>query len=220
MPVNSQDQHYVKPTDYPNIIFDFGGVILNIDVRLTIDAFKELSPSYRNDSTPRIIESRLLHNFEMGRIEEEAFKTGLREILKIKPDTVSDSQLYDAWNALILDIPVARLELLKKISENHRIFLLSNTNVIHMRKVSEVVQQTTGKPEIDDLFENAYYSHLIHMRKPDTDIYEYVIQQNDLNPVETLFLDDNPVNLKGAEKTGLATWEVKPGDEICKIFSV
>jgi len=210
----------VKPTDYPTIIFDFGGVILNIDVQRTIDAFKELSPSYRKDSRPRIIESRLFHNFEKGRVEEETFKTGLREILEIDSNTVAESQLYNAWNALVLDIPVARLELLKRLSETHRIFLLSNTNVIHMRKVSEVVQQITGKPVIDDLFEKAYYSHLIHMRKPDTDIYEYVIQQNSLNPAETVFLDDNPVNLKGAEKTGLATWEVNPGDDICNIFAV
>ena len=218
MPVNSQDQQSVKPTDYPTIIFDFGGVILNIDVQLTIDAFKELSPSYRKDSTPRIIESTLFYDFEMGRVDEETFCTGLREILEIKLDTVSDSQLFDAWNALVLDIPLARIEMLKKLSETHRIFLLSNTNIIHMRKVSEVVHQTTGKYEIDDLFENAYYSHLIHMRKPNTDIYEFVIQQNDLNPSETVFLDDNPVNLKGAEKTGLATWEVIQGDDICNIF--
>ncbi len=145
---------------------------------------------------------------------------GLREILEIDRNTVAESQLYNAWNALVLDIPVARLELLRKLSESHRIFLLSNTNVIHMRKVSEVVQQTTGKPVIDNLFEKAYYSHLIHMRKPDIDIYEYVIQQNSLNPAETVFLDDNPVNLKGAEKTELATWEVNPGDDICNIFAV
>lgn len=207
----------MDPSKYKNIIFDFGGVILNIDVQRTISAFSSMAHESIADNTHQIITDPLFYKFEMGLVSEPDFRKGICKLLGIPLEACSDDVFDHAWNALLLDIPVPRIELLKSLGGTHRIFLLSNTNSIHIRQVSEIVNSTIQEPSIDHLFENAYYSHQINMRKPNKDIYEHVLQQNQLDPSETLFLDDNEINFSGAHAAGISTMEVNK--DILEIFS-
>jgi glucose-1-phosphatase len=115
-------------------------------------------------------------------------------------------------------LPLARIDLLKKISGKFRIFLLSNTNNIHLQCFTEIAEDTLGSSSWDDLFEKAYYSHLIKMRKPDVAIYRYVLNENNLQAAETLFLDDNLSNLHGAASIGIQTFHVTHPDLIFSLF--
>ncbi len=207
----------MDPSKYKNLIFDFGGVILNIDVQRTIDAFSVMAHESIADRTHQIITDPLFYKFEMGLVSENDFREGICKLLELPLKECDDDVFDHAWNALLLDIPVQRLELIKSLANNHRIFLLSNTNSIHIRQVSEIVNNTIKKPSIDHLFENAYYSHQVNMRKPNKDIYEHVLQQNHLNSSETLFLDDNEINFSGAHAAGISTLAVNR--DILEIFS-
>jgi len=197
----------LKPTDYKNIIFDFGGVIINIDPMLTVKAFANLSPELTEEKTMKVIQDPLFRQFEKGKISESELRTGITNMLDINTH-LSNMDFDEAWDAMILDLPIARLDLIQSLKNNHRLFLLSNTNSIHMRKVSKIVKQTIQKDSIDHFFEKAYYSHLVGMRKPDREIFDFVLKENNLIPDETIFLDDFPINFPGAVEAGIATLEV------------
>jgi len=206
----------LKPTDYKNIIFDFGGVIINIDPMLTVKAFANLSPELTEEKTMQVIQDPLFRQFEKGKISENELRMGITNMLDINTN-LSDMDFDEAWDGMILDLPKARLDLIHSLKNDHRLFLLSNTNSIHMRKVSQVVQQTIHKDSINHYFEKAYYSHLIGMRKPDREIFDLVLDENNLNSNETIFLDDFPVNFPGAVEVGITTLEVQ--EDILKIFA-
>jgi len=207
----------MDPKKYKNIVFDFGGVILNIDPGLTIDALYEMAHKDIADQTHKIITDPLFHQFEMGQVSEQEFRNATCKMLGIKNSDCTDGIFDEAWNAMLLDIPLPRLDLIESLAPGHRLFLLSNTNSIHIRKVSEIVQETIGKPSIDHLFENTYYSHLVNMRKPNRDIFELVLWKNNLKPSDTIFLDDMPINFPGAQSAGIATLEVNR--DLVEIFN-
>ena len=206
----------MKPTDYKNIIFDFGGVIINIDPMLTVKAFAKLSPELTEEKSMQVIQDPMFRRFEKGEISESELRSGITSMLDIQTP-LSDIDFDKAWDGMILDLPKARLDLIQSLQTDHRLFLLSNTNSIHMRKVSEVVQQTIQVNSIDHYFEKAYYSHLVGMRKPDREIFDLVLNENELDPKETVFLDDFPINFPGAVEAGIATVEVNK--DILQIFS-
>ena len=152
----------------------------------------------------QVIHDPVFNNFETGTVPEDALRVRITEILGFD-ELISKEVFEDAWNALILDIPIARLQLLEKLSHDHRLFLLSNTNSIHIRRVTGVVQELIGEDSIGHLFEEVYYSHVINMRKPGREIYDFVLQDSNLNPKETVFLDDSPLNFTGAHEAGIDT---------------
>jgi putative hydrolase of the HAD superfamily len=119
---------------------------------------------------------------------------------------------------MLLDIPPERIQLLERLKGQYRIFLLSNTNEIHLTCFSNIVKRVTGQPSLDGYFEKAYYSHRMKMRKPDREIYNKVIQENRLDPTTTIFLDDNLLNLAGAEQCGIQTFHVQHPDLIFTLF--
>lgn len=215
MPTNTQDLKEQNPKDFPNIIFDYGGVILDIDVNNTVDAFQRLLPTKVDNFQFRIESSEVFMDLERGRIGEKDFLHRINSILEANI-TWEDFEM--AWNAMIGVLPVENVEVIERISYSHRIFLLSNTNSIHLRKVNEVVKETIGAGSIDHLFEKAYYSNHMGMRKPDMEIYNYVLKEQGLDPKETIFLDDNPINLEGAAKAGLAVFHIKNERGIKEIF--
>jgi putative hydrolase of the HAD superfamily len=122
-------------------------------------------------------------------------------------------QVLAAWNVMLLDFPPERVELLKKLKSKYRIFLFSNTNHIHLQHFHQTFRQEFGS-DLDDLFEKAYYSHLIKLRKPDVVAYEYVINDSGINAAETLFIDDAGVNVEGAQKAGLQGFHLTGGKTI------
>lgn len=131
----------------------------------------------------------------------------------------SDSELDKCWNAMLRGIPMVKLQLLKRLMHSHRVILLSNTNTIHLKYINEVIlPAVAGVSSLDPYFHKTYYSHLMRKRKPDAEIFEQVLSENNLRPEQTLFLDDNALNVKGAEAVGIKTVHVTSPDLILEYF--
>ena len=205
----------MAPTGIKNIIFDLGGVIINLAVEKTHQAFATLSGLPLEEIKSRVHHGAYFHEYEKGLITDAEFRNHLRESLNLK---VTDTELDAAWNAMLLDIPIERIQLLERLKKNYSIYLLSNTNNIHLQCFSKIVQQLTGKERIDHYFHNSYYSHLLKLSKPDVAIYEHVLAQSNLQPAETIFLDDNKDNLIGANKAGIQTFHVQHPVQIFSLF--
>jgi len=193
-----------------NIIFDLGGVILNIDIKRTENALKELGIAKLSDHLARGEMNSFFGEYEMGKIDDAAF---IRSIQSLSPKEIAEEDAIIAWNALLLDFPEERISLLKKLKEKYRLFLLSNTNAIHYRQFQQQLFLQTGS-YLENLFEKTYYSHTVGLRKPDVAIFHLVINENKLNPAETLFVDDTAANMPGAIEAGLQVALIKPGTSI------
>jgi len=198
-----------------NIIFDLGGVIINLSVEKTHQAFASLSGLPLEEIKSIVHHGAFFHEYEKGLINDADFRSHLRESLNLK---VGDAELDFAWNAMLLDIPIERIRLLEKLKPGFKIFLLSNTNNIHLQCFNNQVKQLTGFASIDQYFHQAYYSHLVKMSKPDVEIYEHVLRSSNLIADETIFLDDNKDNLTGANKAGIQTFHVQHPDQIFSLF--
>ena len=198
-----------------NIIFDLGGVIINLSTQATVVQFAKLGGISEQEVNQRMMQSKEFHDYEKGLITDAHFRDIVRSLLGVN---ASDIEVDRCWNAMLLDIPIARIQLLQRLKIKYRIFLLSNTNEIHLNCFNRIVQDVTGKPSLDDFFEKAYYSHRMKMRKPDQEIYEVVLHENDLNPDHSIFLDDNLSNLQGAERCGIKTFHVQQPDLILTFF--
>lgn len=195
-----------------NIIFDLGNVIINIDGDRTVNAMKELGFKDFQESYNLLRQSDLFNWLEKGLISPEKFHTDFKTHFN---NNVSSAMIDDAWNAMLLDFPKKRIELIQELKSKYRLFLLSNTNIIHYRKYNNDLINRFGFG-LSSLFEKAYYSFDLGMRKPDMEIFEYVIKDSKLKPIETLFIDDSAENIDTANQLGLKTlWiDVAKGDDI------
>jgi glucose-1-phosphatase len=197
-----------------NIIFDLGGVILNLSIPSTLKAFASATGKTVEDILPHF-SSREFLSYEKGLLSDHEFRTHVRLILKTE---LSDETIDKCWNAMLGDLPINRIELLQRLFPTHRIFLLSNTNEIHLKRFTEIAKATTGE-SLDVYFHKTYYSHQVKMRKPDVEIFELVLKENNLDASETLFLDDNLSNLAGAKLTGIKTFHVETPELIFSLFA-
>ncbi len=205
----------MAPAGIKNIIFDLGGVIINLSVEKTHQAFGALSGMSVEEIKSIVHQGAYFHDYERGLISDAEFRMHLRQSLNLQ---VSDAQLDAAWNAMLLDIPMERIDLLVRLKEKFSIYLLSNTNNIHLQSFNGIVQNLTGQSAIDNYFHRTYYSHLLKLSKPDVAIYNHVLLQNSLEPESTIFLDDNKDNLIGANKAGIKTFHVQYPDQIFSLF--
>ncbi len=208
-------QSVLATSEIKNIIFDLGGVIINLSVEKTHQAFAALSGLPVEEIKNIVHHGAFFHQYERGLIGDADFRDHLRESLNMN---VGDTELDHAWNAMLLDIPMERIRLLEQLKPRFNLFLLSNTNNIHLQCFNSQVQQLTGFTAIDQYFHQAYYSHLLKMSKPDVEIYEHVLQSSNLIPSETIFLDDNKDNLAGANKAGIQMFHVQHPDQIFSLF--
>jgi len=190
-------------SNYKNIIFDFGGVIINIDYNLTVDAFRKMGLRNFDDQFSKAKQNQLFDLYEKGLITSLEFRTQLKTNFSIKP---SAAAIDTAWNAMLLDLPKERLDMLQKLKKSHRTFLLSNTNEIHINTIFGSLENEMGIPDFSVYFEKVYLSYKMKMRKPDAEIYRRVLHENGLKPGETLFIDDSPQHLEGAKKLGIHTY--------------
>ena len=198
-----------------NIIFDLGGVILNIRYQNALEAFQKLSTSQQTIAFTQQKQSRLFDDYETGRISDQAFREGLRRHYEIE---ASDAEIDAAWNAMLLDIPAERITLLQALSQKYRLFLLSNTNAIHLVHFTRLVAEGFAIPSLDSLFEKTYYSHLIGQRKPDAPVFEHILKRHQLHRHETLFIDDSIQHIEGARQVGLQTLFLAPPLTINEVF--
>jgi putative hydrolase of the HAD superfamily len=199
-----------------NLIFDLGGVIINLDVSLTYKAFADLSGKPMAELKSAAAKTTFFNSYEKGDLTDALFRIELKNFLG---KDIHDHQIDAAWNAMLLDIPEKKYQLLKRLKNTHRLFLLSNTNNIHLQCFNEIVKKSSGYDEIDSYFERAYYSHLMKMRKPDAEIFVQVLNENNLQPHETLFMDDNMDNIHGADKVGISTAHIAHPDDLLALFS-
>ncbi len=182
------------------IIFDLGGVIINLDTAATIAEFNKLSSKPFETIYTQLQQTPVFDLFDKGLIGEPDFFNGLRVAMDAE---LSDGLMLNAWNAMLLDFPRHRLELLKELKSRYRLFLLSNTNETHIREFEARLLESHGYPNLGPFFEKVYYSCRMGMRKPDTEIFDYVLKENKLVAEETLFIDDTIHHVEGALKTGI-----------------
>ena len=205
----------MKTKDIKTIIFDFGGVIIDIDPELTMKEFAKLGARKLDPGQMNEFINNIIRKFEKGIITPESFRKRACEFLGIK---VSDQKFDDAWNALLYDIPQKRLSAIEQAKKHYRIFLLSNSNEIHYDLYVRDLQLRFGYREFDNLFYKAYFSFDLHMAKPDESIYEFVLNQHSLNPSQTLFIDDSEENIFPAQKLGMATYHLQKPEKLREIF--
>lgn len=182
-----------------NIIFDLGGILLNIDFNKTRQAFTDLGIKDFDAFYTQHHASSLFQELETGRISPEDFH---KQLVGEAGVPLTFEEMETAWNALLLDFPLERLDWLRKVKSRYRIFLFSNTNAIHYKAFQQSFTDLTGD-RFDEYFEKAYYSHLMGLRKPDAASFEYILKEQHLQPRETLFIDDTIKNIEGARAVGL-----------------
>ncbi len=184
-----------------NIIFDLGGIFLNIDFKKTESAFVDLGVTDFHHYYTQNHASALFQQLETGKITPEEFHQSFIGQTGVQ---LSFEELKEAWNALLLDFPPERLHWLKKVRGKYKTFLFSNTNKIHYDAFSKSFYELTGE-DFSSYFDKAYYSHQMGLRKPDSESFLYILNEQKLLPSETLFIDDTLKNIEGAQKVGLQT---------------
>jgi FMN phosphatase YigB (HAD superfamily) len=185
------------------VIFDFGDVFVDLNKEMSVEAFRKLGLDGPNED---LLE--LNTQFETGKISEDAFLNGFRKYI---PDAKIED-IRSAWNCLIGEFPLHRLEFLQMLCGKYRLFLLTNTDSIHIDHFEQNVGMTFSR-DFYQCFEKVYYSYEMGMRKPDKTVFEYIIRKHDLNPARTLFIDDKKENTDAAQAAGLKVWNLQPGVE-------
>lgn len=197
-----------------NIIFDLGQVLLNIDPGLSAKAFVKLGIRDGVDFWGSRSSNEMLIKLEKGTISAAEFRRSALE--KLIPG-VTPQQVDLAWNALLLDFPASRVEKLESLKKTHHLFVLSNTNQIHNECYMSRFEKEFGYG-LGDLFEKLWFSHQIGLSKPDPEIFRYVLNDGELKPEETLFIDDTLVHVEAARNVGINAWHLLPGTDICELF--
>lgn len=191
-----------------NLIFDLGGVLLHTDFNLTFQAFAKLGINDFSKHFSHDHQTRLVDRFETGRISGDEFRLELCRALGINPNPTAFAA---AWSAMIVGFDKSTFKVLKELAQNYRIFLLSNTNPIHVEKIELLLWQECGEDSLDVFFEAPYYSHTLGLRKPDRASYDAIIKRHKLDPEATLFIDDSATNIAGAQAAKLQVLHFTPG---------
>ena len=196
-----------------HIILDLGGVLLNVNYQKTIAAFKQLGVRNSERFYSKETQKTFFNLFECGKISENQFITTIQK----KTNKASYSKIVKAWNSMIIDLPKNRLEVIKKLKKNYLIFLLSNTNSIHIKAFKKSIGFKKWN-EFNALFNKIYLSYEMGLRKPDLEIFNLVLKENKLKATNVLFVDDSIQHIKGAEKVGLKCHHLKENEDIITLF--
>jgi HAD superfamily hydrolase (TIGR01509 family) len=197
------------------IIFDFGGVLINLDKQACIRAFKNLGVTEIDKYINEYSQSGLLLDLEKGLISPETFRS---EVKKMTTQRLSDRQIDEAWEAFLLDIPLYKLQAIRSLRKRFRVILLSNTNKIHMDFCKNTHFAQEGLT-INDYFDHCYLSYEIWMVKPSVEIFEFVLQEEGVYAKDCLFLDDGAKNIEMAEKIGIQGYLVKEHEDFRHLFA-
>ncbi|WP_153799867.1 HAD family hydrolase [Foetidibacter luteolus] len=197
-----------------NIIFDLGGIFLNIDYPKTEKAFIDMGVTHFPTLYTQHHASDIFELLETGKITPGEFYEGFREASGV---TLTDEQIHSAWNAMLLDFPVERIEWLEGIKDKYKVFLFSNTNRIHYDVFREIYRKDTGRQDFDSNFIKAYYSHDLGLRKPYPESFRKILEEQGLLAGETLFIDDTVSNIEGAKKAGLQTIHLVPPSSVLQL---
>jgi putative hydrolase of the HAD superfamily len=195
------------------IIFDLGAVILNINYQNTIDEFTKLGIKNASSFYSKKVQTDLFNQIETGKITAEKFLTELQK----ETNNATINQVKDAWNSMLLDLPNERLKLIKSLKNKYRIYLLSNTNNIHI----DAFKKQLGNAKWEDfcnLFDKMYLSHEVGLRKPNAEIFKHILTEQKLKAEEVFFIDDSPQHIEGAKKLGIKTHHLLDNENITTLF--
>ena len=196
-----------------NLIFDLGGVLMPLDHYLVNKTFASYNPYL-----PQVnFSSKASEEFEVSKITAHEFRDSVKKHFEFSNFT--DLEFDVAWNNLLLPIPPKVIKFLQVLAKKYHLFLLSNTNEIHLKHIREHLCPSANIPQLETLFEKTYYSHLIKMRKPNREIYEYVLQDAQIEPENTCFIDDNEANAEGAKAVGIhGVWLDLKKTDVVQLF--
>ena len=202
--------------DFNAIIFDLGGVILNIDYHRTSEAFIALGVTNFDELYSQAKQNHVFDDIETGKISENDFRLYIKTHINID---ITDEEIDQAWNAMLLNLPKPRVKLIQQLAQHYPVFLYSNTNAIHLRAFREIIRQEHGRAGLlEDLFVKTYYSHELGLRKPHPEGFQHILKANRLDPKTTLFIDDSIQHIEGAKAVGLQTHHLV-NEDIVALFS-
>lgn len=199
-----------------NLIFDLGGVLLNIDYLKTQKAFEHLGLIDFNRIYNQFDQNHWFEEFERGQIDAKVMIHHLESTSGIK---LTMSTFKKAWNAMLLDLPIERIKLLESLKPNRRIFLLSNTNHVHIEWFMNALESQGLRQRFVRVFDRLYFSHEIGLRKPDPDVFYFVLNDQKIKPEDTFFIDDSPQHIKGAQELGIQTHWLEKKSSLIQVFN-
>lgn len=203
----------IQKSEIKNIIFDLGGVLLNINPLLSLLELEKLSGIGQEELIMKLASAKLFEKFDTGSLNPAQFRS---ELCRIMNQSVSDTEIDRIWNKLLLDFPASRVEMLRQLQKNYRVFLLSNTNSIHFESYTHEFHEKFGL-QMADLFERLFLSYEIGIHKPDSGIYTYVLENANLEASESVFFDDSLANIKAAENLGIKGIHIN-GEDVTTFF--
>ena len=195
------------------IIFDLGGVILNINYQNTIDSFKKLGITNTESFYSKEMQSQIFNLFETGKITDKKFLSELKKLTK----NATIREIKNAWDSMLLNLPESRLDTLSLLKNKYRLFLLSNTNAIHVNSIRNKLGDIKWE-SFCNLFEEIYLSHEIGERKPDIEAFQFILRKQNLSSSEVLFIDDSLQHIKGAKRLGIHAYHLRDGEDITTLF--
>lgn len=187
------------------IIFDLGGVIINLYVEKTISAFAQLSGLSEKEVEEAYLSADVFKQYEKGLISDDEFRQKLQVQFNLK---ATNEEIDKAWNAMLGEIPNDRIESIKSLKQNYKCIILSNTNAIHESAFHKILSNSFSYQHLSDLFHEVYFSHDLNQRKPDQEIYQNVLSLSQTEATEALFMDDGQINLDSASKLGIHTLQI------------
>jgi putative hydrolase of the HAD superfamily len=203
-----------KLAEIKNLIFDFGGVLIDLDKERCVNQFKSLGFENIEEFISSTHSGGVFAELEKGNITPNQFRTTLREIAG---KDIADQQIDDAWLSILLKIPQYKLDLLLELRKKYRVYMLSNTNIIHFETAKKANFEKNGH-QLTDYFEKCYLSYEIGLTKPDDDIFEYVINDAQIFARETLFIDDSERNTEAARRWCFETYLAKDREDFSHLF--
>ncbi|MGD2034738.1 MAG: HAD family phosphatase [Bacteroidales bacterium] len=197
-----------------NIIFDWGGVITELDFEATARMFQDLGLENFGQYFSKSHQTEFLTDFETGKIIPEEFRNTISKYLS--PGTTI-REIDAAWNSVIGETPAERIDLLKRLGKKYNLYLLSNTNKIHTDTHNQNLRDTFGTDH-HSLFKKVYYSNITGMRKPDVRFFRHVLADSNLEPERTLYIDDTEIHIHAASETGINAFHLDSGMDIISLF--
>ncbi len=201
---------------FKNVIFDLGGVIIHLDIDRSAHEFQKLIPPFDFDTfVGKQLQLKLYSEYECGLISTDDFFTRFKQHYQTD---ISFSEFKRCWNAMILKLPKENIEFLNYLRKAGKsVFLLSNINPIHAEYVELVYEGLMTNGSFRSHFNRAYYSYEMGMRKPNAEIYAYLLKEHALNPTETVFIDDNRFNIESAASLGIQVIHFANPDTLCTL---
>lgn len=202
----------IKLSDYDTIIFDFGGVILDINPDLSRHKFAVMLGV---ENARRLEEEQVPQLYESGRMTRGEF---VAKINQIGGTNYSEEEILNAWNAMLLAYQKPRIEWIKRLRNTHKLLMLSNTNESHFEYFHNKLLAEYGVT-FYQLFDHVYLSHEMGLLKPSLEIFQKVIDEQQLNPQRTLFIEDTQRNADAARQVGLQTLLIPRNGNFYEFFA-